>query len=451
MNATTYEGYADLIGGLKHAGMLLYIVNPYETTFERLEDVPDYHLQVWFPFFLLIALENAILYAKKPSSFRLNDHVSSLSHWIMQETGRVAFRGAEYYAYIVIYEKFRLSSLTWDSPWTWYMTAVAVDFCYYWVHRANHEVLFLWAHHQVHHSSEEFNLVVGLRQSVLQQWCSFMFYLPLAFFIPPSHFVAHHQFNLIYQLWIHTTVINDLGPLEWIFNTPKHHRVHHGCNIYCLDTNYGGVLIVWDRIFGTFAQERAKEEIIYGLVVSPQSYNPLYLQVFYALAMIGRSLDMGNLRDRLAVYWKGPSWQPGLPRLGLDEFKVNVTSRVKYNPQLPTWQSCYIVLHFCLVLYTHCQLYDEKTFSQELHGISSTAMVINNVCALTTLGLLFDRSKFAGLLELTRCLCYLYFFRYNLITSSTSRSLFALPFITHFYVASCCLWIYDILRIAATR
>lgn len=106
-----------------------------------------------------------------------------------------------------------------------------------------------------------------------------MFYLPLALFIPPSNFITHHQFNLIYQLWIHTTVINDLGLLEFIFNTPKHHRVHHGCNLYCLDKNYGGVFIIWDRLFGTFMRELPDKNIIYGLVVSPRTFNPIYLQV----------------------------------------------------------------------------------------------------------------------------------------------------------------------------
>ncbi|XP_011645247.2 alkylglycerol monooxygenase-like, partial [Pogonomyrmex barbatus] len=104
-------------------------------------------------------------------------------------------------------------------------------------------------------------------------------YLPLAFFIPPSHFMVHNQLNLIYQLWIHTTVIGDLGPLELIFNTPKHHRVHHGCNLYCLDKNYGGVFIIWDRLFGTFRKEERKDEIVYGLVVNIESFNALYLQV----------------------------------------------------------------------------------------------------------------------------------------------------------------------------
>lgn len=101
----------------------------------------------------------------------------------------------------------------------------------------------------------------------------------MAFFVPPAHFLAHQQFNLLYQFWIHTKTIKTLGPLEYIFNTPQHHRVHHGCNLYCIDKNYGGFLIVWDRIFNTFACEKEKEDIVYGLVFNQPSFNPFLLQV----------------------------------------------------------------------------------------------------------------------------------------------------------------------------
>ncbi|XP_058798767.1 alkylglycerol monooxygenase-like isoform X2 [Phymastichus coffea] len=392
MNATADGGYAGSWRVARRAAMLLYLVEPAETSFERPEQVPDYQLQVWLPFFVLIALENAVLFTRQAGDLRLDDQLTSLSHWILQESARILFRGAEYYAYVALHERWRLCSLAWDSAWTWYITALAVDFCYYWVHRANHEVTFLWVHHQVHHSSEEFNLVVGLRQSVLQQWCSFMFYLPLALFIPPSHFVAHHQFNLIYQLWIHTTVIDELGPLEWVLNTPKHHRVHHGCNLYCLDTNYGGVLIIWDRIFGTFAEQRPKEQIIYGLVVSPQTHQPLYLQV---------------------------------------------SSRVKFRARVPAWQSCYIALHFCLVLHAHVQLYDEPT---DARGPAWLGALVNNVCALTTIGLLLDHSAAAGLLELARCCGYLCLLG--------DRQAWLPGWV---YAASCCLWLWRIGRALARR
>ncbi|XP_051165365.1 alkylglycerol monooxygenase-like isoform X1 [Leptopilina boulardi] len=431
----TREVYA-YMSWLKHAGKLWYIVNPYDTTFQFVEDVPDYHKQIWLSFFVLIAMESIILYTNKEKRFRLNDHVTSLSHWILQETGRVFFRGIEYYSYILIYEKYRIWSLAWDSPWTWYITAIAVDFCYYWVHRANHEVHILWAQHQVHHSSEEFNLAVGLRQSVLQQWCSFMFYLPLAFFIPPSHFITHHQLNLIYQLWIHTTVIKDLGPFEFVFNTPKHHRVHHGCNLYCLDKNYGGMLIIWDRIFGTFMEELPKPDIIYGLVVSPQSFNPIYLQTFYTKAMLIRSIKMKSLQDKLAVMWKGPSWLPGLPRLGLDKFKVNVKSRINYNTCIPKWQKLYIIIHFSLVLNFHTQIYDEST---NVDILQSTNLIINNLWSVTSIGLLFDKYKYGSIVELTRCIVYLIYFRNISI-------FFSNLFFFYIFFGSCCIWILYIIR-----
>uniref|UniRef100_A0A2A4ITT9 Fatty acid hydroxylase domain-containing protein n=1 Tax=Heliothis virescens TaxID=7102 RepID=A0A2A4ITT9_HELVI len=104
------------------------------------------------------------------------------------------------------------------------------------------------------------------------------FYLPLALVIPPAQFVMHHQFSYLYMFWIHTEAIKSLGPLEYILNTPSHHRVHHGSNKYCLDVNYGGVLIIWDRLFGTFRPETDKVEIVYGLIYNQPSFNPLYLQ-----------------------------------------------------------------------------------------------------------------------------------------------------------------------------
>ncbi|KAK0175042.1 hypothetical protein PV327_008827 [Microctonus hyperodae] len=422
----TYVKSLNLFTYLQHANKLWYLVNPYDTSFKLPIEVPDYQQEIWISFFFLIVLEQVILYAKKQSTFRLNDHVTSISHWMLQESGRIFFRGAEYYIYINIYEKYHIWNLPWNSAWTWYITAISVDFCYYWVHRANHEIHFLWAQHQVHHSSEEFNLVVGLRQSILQQWCSFMFYLPLGIIIPPSHFIAHHQFNLIYQLWIHTTVIDNLGFLELIFNTPQHHRVHHGCNLYCLDKNYGGVFIIWDRLFGTFIEEQSKGKIVYGLVVSPRSFNPLYLQTFYTTAMIKKSINMNMLMDKLAVIWKGPSWLPGLPRLGLDEYKINVISRVKFNPSIPIWQTFYITLHFSIIFSMHFYLYDDIQ--------NSGTLIMNNIFALTTIGLLFDEFEYANVVELMRCIIYLIFFNCNF------------NHIFFIYLSSCCIWIIDIIN-----
>ncbi|XP_011704741.1 PREDICTED: alkylglycerol monooxygenase-like isoform X2 [Wasmannia auropunctata] len=392
----------------KDIGKLWYLVSPKETTFEFLHEVPDYQQQIWMPFFLLLILEQLILRKKR---FRLNDQVTSLSHWMLHETIRIFSRGAEYYVYIVIYEKFgRGCTLPWNSLWTWCITFVTVDFSYYWAHRSNHEVHFLWAHHQVHHSSEEFNLAVGLRQSILQHWCNFVMYLPLAFFIPPSHFMVHNQLNLIYQLWIHTTVIRDLGPLELIFNTPKHHRVHHGCNLYCLDKNYGGVLIIWDRLFGTFQEEEQKEEIVYGLVVNIESFNAFYLQIFYLKDLIKKSISMSTWADKFAVFWKGPSWFPGSPRLGLDEYKIKVKPRTVYDPFVPKYQKIYIGVQFLMVLFNHYKLY-EPQYYENLNNPWVIITVTNNLIAFISIGLLFDKYEFiySSIIEIVRCAFYVYF------------------------------------------
>ena len=152
--------------------------------------------------------------------------------------------------YLWTYENFNIIQLDWSSPWTWWLCFLGYDFAYYLFHRYAHEINILWAAHQAHHSSEEYNLSTALRQSSLQGATSWLFCIPLAVAIPPSVYLVHRQFNLLYQFWIHTELVGKLGPLEWILNTHSHHRVHHGRNAYCLDKNYGGTLIIFDRIFG---------------------------------------------------------------------------------------------------------------------------------------------------------------------------------------------------------
>ncbi|XP_044261899.1 alkylglycerol monooxygenase-like isoform X2 [Tribolium madens] len=311
------------------------------------------------------------------------------------------FRGAESYAYVYLYENFRIVELRWDQASTWYLAAVGVDFCYYWVHRACHEIHILWAQHQVHHSSEEFNLAVGLRQSLIQGWCGFIFYLPLAFAIPPAHFVTHQQFNLLYQFWIHTKTVRTLGPLEFFFNTPQHHRVHHGANIWCLDKNYGGVLIIWDRIFGTFAEEKKNEEIVYGLVFNQPSFNILHLQTFYTAYVFQRFKEMNCWQHKLAAIFYGPSWQPGRPRLGVDEDKFKVVPRQKYDVKLPLWCNIYLFVHFCIVVYGFQELASRHLV---LNPVTVLAFVIYIIASLTSIGLLFDNAPYACIMELFRCM-----------------------------------------------
>ncbi len=193
--------------------------------------------------------------------------------------------------------------------WTWALLFFAEDFCYYWFHRASHEVRLFWAAHVNHHSSTRYNLSTALRQSWTTPFTAPLFWmvLPLLGFEPWMIF-TQQAISLLYQYWLHTEAIRDLGPLEWVFNTPAHHRVHHGRNVEYLDRNHGGILIVWDRLFGTFEPERAPVD--YGLVKNLESHNPVTI-AFHEWIAIGRDLRTArSLREVLGYVFGPPGWRP---------------------------------------------------------------------------------------------------------------------------------------------
>jgi sterol desaturase/sphingolipid hydroxylase (fatty acid hydroxylase superfamily) len=158
--------------------------------------------------------------------------------------------------------------------WAWLVLFFADDFTYYWFHRVSHECRLFWASHVVHHSSQRYNLGTALRQTWTGGFMSFVFWLwlPLVGF-PPVMVLTMQAISLLYQFWIHTELVKNMGPLEWVLNTPSHHRVHHGSNQQYLDRNHAGALIIWDRMFGTFEPEG--EKVVYGLTKNISSYNPL--------------------------------------------------------------------------------------------------------------------------------------------------------------------------------
>jgi alkylglycerol monooxygenase len=163
-----------------------------------------------------------------------------------------------------------------NTVWAWVLLIFVDDFAYYWFHRASHEVRFFWNFHVVHHSSNQYNLSVAVRQSWFSGIAHWVFYVPVALLgFPLWAFVLMHGLNLVYQFWIHTELIKRLGFLEYFLNTPSHHRVHHGVNNEYLDKNYGGIFIFWDRIFGSFAGEA--ETPRYGIIKPIQSYNWLWI------------------------------------------------------------------------------------------------------------------------------------------------------------------------------
>ena len=190
------------------------------------------------------------------------------------------------------------------------LALVADDFAYYWFHRLHHEVRGLWASHVPHHSSRRYNLSTALRQSWTPM-TALPFYAPLALLgLPPLLIATVHGVNLLYQFWIHTELVGRLPrPIEWLFNTPSHHRVHHGSNPHYLDRNYGGILILWDRLFGTFEPER--EPVRFGLTHDLASHHPLRI-AFHEWAAIARDVRRSrSLGDALGFVLGPPGWRPG--------------------------------------------------------------------------------------------------------------------------------------------
>ena len=211
--------------------------------------------------------------------------------------------------YVAVYAHARLQTLT-PSLLTWTVLFFAVDFLYYAYHRASHRVNFLWAGHVVHHSSEEYNFSVALRQSWFgQQLTEWVFFLPLALAgFPPPMFLLIITLNTLYQFFIHTRLVGRLGPLEHFMNTPSHHRVHHGINPQYIDKNYAGVFIIWDRLFGTFEPEGV--EPIYGLVKPLGSFSALWANLHRWVEIASMSRRTSRLGDKLYAWIAPPEWRP---------------------------------------------------------------------------------------------------------------------------------------------
>jgi alkylglycerol monooxygenase len=206
------------------------------------------------------------------------------------------------------------SVLPTDAWWGWLLGLLAYDFAGYWAHRHHHEIHLLWGIHAAHHAAEDFNFAAALRQAVFQNLFRWAWKMPLALVMPLEMLIGLVVFDYLYQFLMHTQYVPKLGPIEWVMNTPSHHRVHHGRNERYLDKNYGGILIIWDRLFGTFQVE--DEVADFGITRPLHSLNPVWgnLAVWAELVEASR---LARGRDRLWLWLRGPAHlsrlAPGLP------------------------------------------------------------------------------------------------------------------------------------------
>jgi alkylglycerol monooxygenase len=303
-------------------------------------------------FFVLIGVELLVARAQRKSVYRFDDAIVDLSCGIGQQVTGPFYLAILAIPYAWVYEHGRLVTFAEGSPWPWVIGFFGVDLAYYWWHRWTHEMNLGWTTHVVHHQSEEYNLAVALRQSLSSAWSGWPFYLPLAVLgVPPLVFVTHSALNTLYQFWIHTETIRKLGPIEWVMNTPSHHRVHHAINPRYLDKNYAGVLIIWDRMFGSFIEET--EEAVYGTVKPLASFDPLWANVHWAWVLAQDTVASRSLR----VWFARPGWRPpGLEHLqpepraqapsGPPAREITRDQQIKYQPRGVPGVAPYVALQF---------------------------------------------------------------------------------------------------------
>jgi sterol desaturase/sphingolipid hydroxylase (fatty acid hydroxylase superfamily) len=369
-------------------------------------DIPYITYAVPF-FFLLIGVELAAALWERKGYYRLHDSISDLSCGSTEQIIGIFLKGVLFAGYQGTYafatrrgiNLIDVHGLSAVGKWVAAIVLfLGVDCAYYWFHRIAHEFNAPWAGHVVHHSSEDYNLAVALRQGAFQGLFSWVFYLPLALVgFPPSWFAAILSFNLLYQFWIHTRTIKTLGPLEWVLNTPSHHRVHHARNPRYLDKNYAGTLIIWDRLFGTFQAE--EEEPVYGLTKPLDSWNPLWANLHVWRDLFRDAWLAPRWVDKVRIWFMPQGWRPeGLPR---NPAAAEVTPRtvVRYETRVPRGLDIYALSHFAAILPMAVGL---MAAADGLPRIQSVAGAVLVLWSLLNLGGIFDHRRWALPSELLR-------------------------------------------------
>jgi sterol desaturase/sphingolipid hydroxylase (fatty acid hydroxylase superfamily)/uncharacterized membrane protein YhhN len=267
-------------------------------------------------FLLLIALEVAWDWRTRRGSYGLADAVSSLSLGILSQISAVFTRLLRIGLYTAVAESLSLvpaeaAQAFWTSGYGWLLALLFYDFCYYWHHRLGHEVAVLWAAHVVHHQSEHYNLTTALRQTSTGALLGWVFYVPMALAgVPPLVFGVVALIDLLYQFWVHTEHVPRLGWFDRWFCSPSNHRVHHAVNDRYLDRNYGGILMVWDRLFGSFCEEDPREPCVYGTRAPLKSWDPLWANAEVYAALARDAWHARRWSDKLRVWLKPPGWRP---------------------------------------------------------------------------------------------------------------------------------------------
>ena len=304
-------------------------------------------------FLLLIAVEYVVARARARTAYRLGDAMGSISLGMLSQTSAVFTRLLRIGIYTALFQQVALwrNDAFWTSAGGWLLALLFYDFCYYWLHRMGHEVAVLWAAHAVHHQSQHYNLSTALRQTSSGALLGWVFYVPMALAgVPPLVFVVVGLVDLLYQFWVHTEQIGSLSWFDRWFCSPSNHRVHHAVNDSYLDKNYGGILIVWDRLFGSFREEDPREPCVYGTRGLLQSWDPLWANAQVYAALAHDSWHARSGRDKLRVWLKAPGWRPADVAERFPKPAFDLQNMPLYNPAMAAPLRWFAAVQFALLL-----------------------------------------------------------------------------------------------------
>ncbi len=311
------------------------------------------------PFFLLaLLIELAVDRLRGTGYYRVNDAVNSLSVGMFMSTSGYFTKLIPGVILAYILQDFAMLDveLAWfdASPrgvCLWLLAAIGFDFCYYWSHRFGHEISILWAQHAVHHQSEDYNLSTALRQTSSGFIFTWIFYVPLFLLgMPFEVYVTVNAVSLIYQFWVHTQHVQRLGWFDMVFVSPSNHRVHHAQNEIYIDKNYGGTLILWDRLFGTFQAELDEEPVVFGIRKPLASWNPFLanLQVYSYLWF--DAVRATRWRDKLGIWFRRTGWRPADVAARFPKKPADLEHFHKFNPPVTTAIRRYVLAQFAFAV-----------------------------------------------------------------------------------------------------
>ena len=346
-----------------------------------------------FPVYAVLIASEMLYLSSRDSEhkYRLNNALSNASSGFLDRVVNAlsAVLFLSFFGYIE--QKYGLFNISATSIFAGILAFIGIDFLYYWFHRASHRINILWSAHIGHHQSESYDLTVSLRHSVFAGWINKAFYLPLAFLgFPAILFVLANAVFQAYQFFVHTSVVKSFGKLDWLIASPLLHQVHHARNARYLDRNYGGVFIIWDRLFHTFANysTAAKDKILFGITTGIRKWNPIWANFHYLAFLARNAKKLSTWKEKIMVWIKPPDWE-GL-QLAREEEKTTIIHG--YDSVLSRPVQIYVAVQFLLNVYA---LYIMLSFRPSISsGHFWTVLAFLGVNFIV-LPMLFDKNSFA--------------------------------------------------------